>query len=301
MPQIKARRTKFLITGANGRLGQTISHLLGPELAILGTRSESFGDSSFLHICVAGVEKINKINWENVYAVINVAGRVKGARSDLFNANVEFPIALATSARAGGVSQFVQVSSFSVYGIAEQINANTNEAPINDYGRTKAGGDIQLMKIATANFRVASLRLPFLFDEAWPGLLGPLFKFIRVSRLFPISYDMTKRSMISYSDAAQALFQIAQQGRSGILHAAAPTVFDFEMLDKLIRNESNFHFCTIRLPSVVIKLIEVVAPKMHRRLFKSNVLDAEANIAIGISPIIDLTTPIKALIRSHFT
>ncbi len=291
---------KILVVGANGVLGQTLIKFLGPAVAVAGTRRQDWGDDVFDHISLANDEHIKAIDWQNFCAVINVAGRVHGNTSELLDANVTFPTKLALAARAGNVVRFVQVSSFAVYGYAEYIDDKTPEAPASDYGHTKAEGDRQLHALATDTFSVASLRLPFLFDADRPALFRQLFNAIKMLPYFPVTASPTMRSMISYTDAALTLKSLVVKRGSGIYHAAAPTLFTFALLGRLLLEESNFRFRTVQLPRVVMNAIKIGAPAIHRRLFLSNVLNPAFNIVSDVADIHDIEAPLRSLVRKRF-
>jgi nucleoside-diphosphate-sugar epimerase len=299
-PRKIANMGKILVAGANGALGQTLIERLGPDVAVAGTRRQIWGDGSFDHVCLANDEAIKALDWRKFRAAINVAGRIQGNMDELTDANVNFPTKLARAAREGGVKQFVQVSSFAVYGSAEYIDDSTPQAPANDYGHTKAEGDRQLHALADDSFLVASLRLPFLFDADRPALFRLLFNAVRMLPYFPVGFHPVMRSMISYSDAALVLRSVVEDRRSGIFHAAAPTPFDLDLLSRLMFEESRFRLRTICIPDFAIRVIRLAAPELYRRLFKSNILSPETNIALDNADIIDIEVPVRALVRQYF-
>ena len=299
-PQKMANMGKILIAGANGALGKTLIGLLGPEVAVVGTRRQNWGEGSFDHVCLANDEAIKALDWRKFRAVINVAGRVQGNIDELTDANVNFPTKLARAAREGGAKQFVQVSSFAVYGSAEYIDDNTPEAPANDYGHTKAEGDRQLHALAAENFFIASLRLPFLFDWDRPALFRPLLNAVRLLPYFPVASQPMMRSMISYTDAAITLRAALDSRRTGIFHAAAPTPFDLDILSRLIFEESEFRLRTIPMPDLLTGIIRRGVPEIYRRLFKSSILSPEINMALGNADIIDIEVPLRMLVRKYF-
>ncbi len=299
-PQKMANMGKILVAGANGALGQTLIGLLGPDVAVAGTRRQNWDDVLFDHVSLENDEAINAVDWRKFRAVINVVERVKGSIDQLTDAHVSFPVKLAQSAREGNLKQFVQVSSFAVYGFAEYIDDNTREAPTTPYGHTKAEGDRQLHALAADGFSIASLRLPFLFDVERPALFRPLLNAIRMLPYFPVASKPVKRSMITYYDAARAIRKLVESPRLGVFHAAAPTLFDFEMLDRLLYEELGVHMRTVRLPDAITSAIKFGAPPLHRRLFQSNVLDPRVNMSADIEEINDMEAALRSLIRNYF-
>ena len=292
--------TKILVVGGNGVLGTKLLALLGPERAVAATRRKDWNAGQFEHVVLADAADIDAAPWHRFNSVINVAGRVNGDQQELDEANITVPVKLAKAARANGMPHFVQVSSFSVYGLAELIDNSSPEAPVSDYGWSKLDGDQQLLALATENFSVATLRLPFLFDADQAALFEPLFKVIKRLPFFPVGPDSTRRSMISYTDAARTLAHVAVGHRDGVFHAAAPTLFDFELLGRLLEDETAFRFRTMRLPQSVVALIKLVAPTINRRLFQSSVLSADLNIAADVAGLSDIELPLRLLINKHF-
>jgi UDP-glucose 4-epimerase len=299
-PQKMAAMDKILVAGANGALGQTLIRLLGPGVAVAGTRQQNWDVASFVHLTLSSDEAIKMIDMRKFRAVINVAGRVNGNIDELTNANVEFPTKLAQAAREGGVEQFVQVSSFAVYGSAEYIDDGTPEAPANDYGRTKAEGDRRLHALATNGFSVASLRLPFLFDAERPALFRQLFNAVRLLPYFPVASQPMMRSMISYADAALTLRAFVDERRTGIFHAAAPTLFDYSLLSRILFEEAGVLLRIAPLPRAIEGAIKRLAPQLYRRIFQSSVLSPHLNLANLTSEIVDLEVPLRELVRKNF-
>ena len=291
---------KILVAGANGALGQTLIGLLGPDIAVAGTRQQCWDNALFDHVSLANDEAIKAIDWQKFRAVVNVAGLVHGNVDELTDANVSFPMKLARSARKGNLKQFVQVSSFAVYGFAEYIDDTTREAPANDYGRTKAEGDRQLHALAADGFLVASLRLPFLFDAERPALFRQLFNAIKMLPYFPVASQPMMRSMISYTDAALTLRSVVEHHRPGVFHAAALTLFDYSLLSRILFEESGVLLRTVPLPSAIEGTIKHLAPQLYRRVFQSSVLSPCLNVSNLTSELVDLEAPLRALVRKHF-
>lgn len=300
LPQKTTNMGKILVAGANGALGQTLMGILGPDIAVAGTRKQHWDDASFDHVSLSNDEAIKTVDWRKFCAVINVAGRVHGKIDELTDANVSFPTKLARAAREGNLKQFVQVSSFAVYGSAEYIDDNTCEEPTNDYGRTKAEGDRQLHALATDGFSVASLRLPFLFDAERPALFRQLFNAISMLPYFPVASQPMMRSMISYTDAALTLRFVVEHHRPGIFHAAALTLFDYSLLSRILFEEAGVLLRTVSLPITIEGPIKRLAPQLYRRLFQSSVLSPSLNLSSRTSELVDLEAPLREVVRKHF-
>lgn len=300
--QLRSPKAKpdIMVAGANGVLGQKLLELLGPERAVAGTRRENWNAGPFEHVSLVNDAALNEIDWRRFRVVINVADRVRGSLPELTDANVIFPVKLARAARTGNVLKFVQVSSFAVYGAPEFIGADTPELPATAYGRTKAKGDRQLTALATKSFEVASVRFPFLFDLQHPAFFAQLFRLIKFMPVLPVSPIPTRRSMITYTDAARTLISVAESRYSGILHSAAPRLFDFELLTKMLLDEAEFRLRSVPLPNVLVDLVKRTAPAIHRRIFQSSILCPDINIANDVIRIEGIESSLGQLVRNYF-
>ena len=271
-------RLRILVVGANGNLGRAIIALLGPERAIAATRSTATAPDGFDHMCLAadGTPSVDELT--DCDAVINAAGRVSGDRAALTLANVDLPQRIAIAARDAGVRKMVQVSSFSVYGPVEHIDAATPVRPTSDYGRSKSQGDEVIAALATAHFAVESLRLPFMFSRHNPGLLAPLSTLARTVRMLPVvKGKVVRRSMLTYADAAGALVNCAADNRTGATMAADPLLFDYPLFAEMIEAETGNVVRVFPISMRLATVFEALAPAIGRRLFRSSVLDPSVN------------------------
>ena len=293
-------KADILVVGANGVLGTTLLTLLGPNRAVAATRRRHWNAGRFDHVVLADDADIESAPWHRFKKVINVAGRVNGDQQELNNANINFPVKLAKAARANGIPRFIQVSSFSVYGLAELIDSNSPESPISYYGHSKLLCDQQLQALGAEHFSVASLRLPFLFDADQAGLFKSLLKVIKLLPLLPVGPVPIERSMISYTDAARILIHLTHGDQDGVFHAAAPTPFDFNLLEKLMDEETEYRLRKVRLPRLVVGMIKLGVPAISRRLFQSSVLSVELNIAAQVKGLTDIEPPLRLLIKRYF-
>jgi UDP-glucose 4-epimerase len=219
-------------------------------------------------------------------AIINCAGRVDGALSDIEQANVTYPIAVARAARAAGVPRFVQVSSFAVYGSVERIGPETPLYPASPYGRSKLEAERRLQDLATPDFRPLSLRLPFMFSAEDPALLGRLVAIMRRLGALPSpAGKLARRSMITYAGAAEALLRRATTDASPeVLAAADPRPLALTEIAQAVARELDRRITILNLPRPAVAAIGVVAPGVATRLFRSSVLDASANLLDATAP-----------------
>ena len=269
----------ILVTGATGRLGQTVLARLG-EHGVAGQRQCDVISNRIMLIDSDGT--VDRAALQGVSAIINCAGRVHGSLAEIDQANIMYPAALARAARDAGVARFVQVSSFSVHGRIEYIDTNTPVAPIDGYGQSKATAEQMLQTLTTANFRPISVRLPFMFNAAHPALLGQLVALLLRVHLLPTPISgPALRSMINYDAAAETLIALANQSAAHdgcAALAADPSPLALPTLARAIRDHLGRRVAILPLPTAMTKLAELIAPAAANRLFRSSVLDPTTNI-----------------------
>lgn len=292
-------RNSILVVGANGELGRTLLHELGPGVAIAATRTGQSPLPGFDHAQLGADGAPPTDTLERCRAVINAAGSVTGDDAALYAANIRLPLAIAGAAKAAGVAKMVQVSSFAIAGVAEHIDASTPERPINVYGRSKAAGDREILAIAGDGFAVECLRLPFMFSAARPGLLSPLLSLSDRLRLLPGSTGRPfRRSMFTYADAARALIACTEDSREGKSFAADPRLFDYSLLISVLAEEAERRVRILSVPQPLVAAVDRLFPAIGRRLFRSSVLDPRVNRA-GERPL-GLEAELRQLVRRRY-
>lgn len=276
-----AERT--LVTGGNGRLGQAVLAALG-ERGIAGVRRRDVMEGALL---IGSGGAIAPDCLQGIDVIINCAGRVSGTAAAIEQANVGYATALARVGRAAGVRRFVQVSSFSVFGRTERIEPDSQIAPANPYGRSKAAAEQALIALATPGFEVVVLRLPFMFSAEHPALLGRLVDMLVRVRVLPSPAGApSRRSMITYAGAAAALVSAADlpSTLAGLLTAADPVPLDLPTIARSIDTRLRKRILIMPVSATLTALVGRIAPATADRLFRSSVLASAANMLKGPAP-----------------
>ncbi len=287
----------IVVNGANGKLGRTVMARLSPERARAGVRRHA---SRYVDPLIIGSDgRVAPAALVGVSAIINCAGVVQADQNSLTQANVEHAVELARCARAAGVRHFVQVSSFTIYGTAETINATAPDQPITAYGRSKLQAERALAALATPHFKPINVRLPFMFDREQPALIGRTISMLTKLPFLPAPPEPVRRSMMTYGDAADTLISIAQStSTEGMVAVADPTYFSFGGLLESMRRHQLPTPAVVAIPRSLGSAVARVAPTLARRLLQSSMLVPEANWAALQTMRLGIAAEIEAIVAA---
>jgi nucleoside-diphosphate-sugar epimerase len=290
-------RRKILINGANGVLGARLMSLADGNELVAGIRQDRGHFAEYKLIDSDGHFANGSL--DEVEAIINCAGRVVGTEAELKRANVDHPLQFAKAARIAGVKQFVQVSSFSVFGDAHIIDGSTRLQPINSYGESKLSAENALLSLSTPDFSVTCVRLPFMFDRGKPTLMESLIKGLTRLPFWPTSAGSVERSMLTYDQAARLLLRAVKEAPKGVVAAADPKLFSIELLVAALQRHGYKTAKLIPIPSWLSEPIRRFIPSVGRRLFQSNILAPTYNWALGKEIISDIEHEIETVIKQR--
>jgi UDP-glucose 4-epimerase len=208
---------RVLITGASGRLGETVRR--GLEAADLPTEptywaSPRSAKPGTVSIELANVEALSDaVLAAKPDAVIHLAG-ITGAACDrdpdmAHRVNVEATAAIAAAAAQAGASRFVFASTAALYGdtSAHPVVENAELAGRSGYARSKREAEERLEEIAdgAAAFRVASLRIFNIYGDGFEDSL--ISRLIASTATSPVSLrgpDDFVRDYVRADDVASA-------------------------------------------------------------------------------------------------
>ena len=193
----------------------------------------------------------------------------------------------------------MQVSSFSVYGPVEVIDADSPIAPATAYGRSKAEAE-DVLDAMRPTLSTLNVRLPFLLDRERPASLRPLIELFRRSPVFPVPRYPVHRSMLTYADAAALLVCAAGNDQSGAVSAADPQLFSMDLLKRLMHESGLRTPILTRVSPLAVRLIGHIRPDVRARLFASSELAPAANWAIGRELPVGLVREIGSLLARQF-
>lgn len=228
--------------------------------------------------------------------VVNCVGTDRGEPDTLHALNVAVPITWAQAAAAGGARQFVQISSFSVYGRRARVDAESPLAPASDYGRSKRDAEAALAQVS--GIRVSVLRVPILVSPAGaagaPDKLAQLAALASRTHMVPAPSRDIERAMISYDAMARGV-ELLEANPRPLAIVADPQFFSYHLLAEVAR-EAGLSIARIPVPGFASALLARAAPSLADRLFASSMLAPDANLLTGHGDYLRL----RAIIASHF-
>jgi nucleoside-diphosphate-sugar epimerase len=232
--------------------------------------------------------------------VINCFNRTRGDAAALLHANRDLPASWAQDAKARGAAQFIQLSSFSVFGDAARIDEAAQLRPASDYGRSKLAAEQTLAALASDSFAMTILRIPAVVGAGNDRRGDKLAKLIRLAKrtgFFPASKTPCPRAMLSADGLGAVIRMLVDNPRTAVLQAADPEHFTAALLAQQA-SAQGLRIRPLILPGPLLALIARAAPPVHRSLFMPVALADEANCARNAPPFEALRDVISRLLAS---
>lgn len=133
-----------------------------------------------------------------------------------YEINRDLTLKVANKAKADGVSQFVFLSSMSVYGKERgNITKDTTPNPKSHYGKSKLEAEALLQALECENFKVALVRPPMIYGKNCKGNFQTVVKIVKKSPVFPKVKN--ERSMIYIDTLCDYVKGYIDDGVSGVL------------------------------------------------------------------------------------
>lgn len=132
-----------------------------------------------------------------------------------YEVNTKLASDVAKKAKSEGVSQFVFLSTMSVYGVMNGvITKDTLCKPFNDYGKSKLQAEMLLNDMCDDSFVVSILRPPIVYGKGCKGNYNELSAFARKMPFFP-NYK-SQRSMIYIDNLCEIIKLCIDNKLSGV-------------------------------------------------------------------------------------
>lgn len=282
---------KILVTGKNSYIGNSFIEYVKErektwQIDKISLRDDTWREKSFkeydviLH--VAGIAHIqNKEIGKDKYREINK----------------NLAIEVARKAKKEAVKYFIFLSSMIVYGESsiKQRNLIINEAsepsPKSFYGKSKLEAENGILKLSEEKFRIAVLRIPFIYGENCKGNFPCLVNLIRKMKLYPRKHN--QRSMLYIENLCELLRQMIKKGTKGVFHPQNKEYVETTQLIKQIARETDSQIYFTRLLNPFIYILERMNNSVNK-LYGTFLYKKEMSEIDGIEyQIIDFKESIK--------
>lgn len=187
-----------------------------------------------------------------------------------YEVNRDLACSVARKAKQDGVSQFILMSTLSVYGMnAGVIRKDTPEQPVTHYGKSKLQADCKIWKLADNNFHVTILRPPMVYGAGCKGNYVRLRSLALKTPVFPAIKN--QRSMIYIDNLCAYVERVIREDLTGI---RIPQNCDYGCTSDMVRLIAKEHgrkILFIKIPGVLVEMAPVSTVK---KVFGSLICDS---------------------------
>jgi nucleoside-diphosphate-sugar epimerase len=285
---------KILLTGSNGFLGKVIHGNLSNfnDVYTLNKSSSNYNFNLAFDKCVFD---------QTFDLVVHSAGKAHSLpandfqRNDFFTINVIGTINILKGLEKSPPSQFIYISSVSVYGLAKGENIKES-APLlaeDPYGKSKIEAEEVVKNWCYEHNVICTIfRLPLVVGDSPPGNLAAMIRGIKKGYYFNIAGGNAKKSMVLATDVAKFILTAAEKGGTyNLTDGYHPT---FNELSRYIANKfgktlvPNFPKFFALILSKIGDLLGNKFPINSEKFFKiTSTLtfdDTKARLAFGWDP-----------------
>lgn len=254
---IPEKRKKILIIGENSYIGNELSKYLLNWKEYYEIKK----------ISARGMAPQKDI-FEGYDVILDVAGiahrkETKSNRHEYYEINRDLTIEMAKCAKEAGVSQFIVMSTMSVYGkVTGNIQKETVPTPTNAYGDSKLQADSALMEMQNDKFKVVVLRPPMVYGKGCKGNYQSLRKLALKTPIFPDFIN--KRSMIYIGNLCEFIKRIIDGDYRGIY---LPQNSEYVSTYDMVRYISKYNNKKIVGVGFINPFIRIFPHKILKKIF----------------------------------
>lgn len=240
----------ILIVGANSYIGKKLEEYLARWPDDYEVHSISVREKKLTSHMFAG--------YDVVFHAVGIAHirETKQNRNLYYEINRDLAIDTARAAKAGGVRQFILLSSMSVYGLTTgQIRKDTAPRPANAYGDSKLQADESIEAISDQSFRFACLRPPMVYGKDCKGNYQLLRRFALSAPLFP-DID-NRRSMVYIDNLCEFIKRVIDSEAAGVFFPQNAEYMNTTQMVKLIAEANGKRIRTTRIFNPAIRALRM--------------------------------------------
>lgn len=175
-----------------------------------------------------------------------------------YEINRDLAFETAQKAKADGVSQFIFMSSMSVYGIESGvITKDTKPSPKSYYGKSKLEAEGKISLLVDNAFILAVLRPPMIYGKGCKGNYQRLSEFAKKAPIFPDIHN--ERSMIYIDNLSEFIRNLIDEQTRGLF---LPQNKEYVCTSELVKEIAKNHGKNIRKVYILNPLIRFFQPRI---------------------------------------
>ena len=212
--------------------------------------------------------------FENYDIVYNVAGiahkkETRENRGKLFEVNRDLAVSLAKAAKEAGVKCFIQMSSFSVYGmLTGHIDPTTIPLPNSAYGESKLQADEAIMALTDEEFRFACLRSPMVYGKGCKGNYERLRVLALKTPFFPDCGG--ERSMIYIGNLCEFVRRIIDEPKTGVFF---PQNAEYVSVTEMVKTIAELNGKKVKTWKFMAPVVRALPFSAAKKVFGSLICD----------------------------
>ena len=261
---------RILITGLNSYIGTNVDRYLQEYNASQGSECYQIDrisqkDENWIQMDFGSYDTILDVTG---IAHADVGKVSEQEKQDYYRINCDLAVQTAQKAKREGVKQFIYLSSIIVYGESAPVGKKkhlTRESvsePANFYGDSKLQAEKGLQPLEDEHFKVAIVRLPFVYGTGSKGNYRVMAKLAKSLPVFPTIPN--QRSMIYIENLNEFLRLLMEQQKGGLWF---PQNSEYGSTVEIVREIAAAHqkkifFCSLLNP--VIRLMSKFPGKIGK-------------------------------------
>lgn len=240
----------ILITGANSYIGTSFEKWLEREPSKYKVETLNMRDSSW--------KTQDFSRFDVVFHVAGIAHIKETTENEklYYEINRDLAYETAKKAKQDGVSQFIFLSSMSVYGLENGLIDNqTKLNPNTAYGKSKIEAEELIKPLEDETFKIAILRPPMVYGKGCKGNYQRLAKLALKTPLFP-NID-NKRSMIYIDNLSEFTKKIIDNQSRGLYFPQNTEYVNTSDMVSKIAEQHNKKIVLTKLFNPMLKMINI--------------------------------------------
>ena len=261
---------KILITGANSYVGTSFEKWLSQWPDEYHVDTIDMIDGTWREKSFAG--------YDVVFHVAGIA-HIKETKENehlYYKINRDLAYETAQKAKSEGVSQFILMSSMSVYGMdIGVITKDTEPCPKSHYGKSKLQAERQISQLSEKTFSVAILRPPMIYGKGCKGNYAKLAKLAKKIPVFPEIKN--QRSMLYIDNLSEFIRNLIDTRQDGLF---LPQNEEYVCTSELVKEIAGLYGRKMKVVKIFNPLIIILHDrvKILNKIFGSLVYFQDASV-----------------------